>query len=318
MIIEALAASRPKDDSVLGTNGRMVELAEHGHMLVLPNDGGECLNVLEADWEAVRAAYVCHLEEVAQLHRLPEVRLSPIFHGNAIIGVAARHATEGWTSIYLVEAARGGGIGYAVVQLVNERGMTVGVHADCHVRDYYVSHGFQVVSETYGLSVLIPPSLRTDLVDAATIRLTCKAEKAIALGQRALLKPDGSPMSFGGRWANPGGQIDDEDRAEDLSVLPGIIRGSWAAAKREVGQELIGIDLSAYPEPEPIGTYFTGTATRGYRVVVYPVDIPSLRPIRTRNPAELSDVRWHDLEGVLSLPMAQATKATIRPLLAPV
>lgn len=316
MIIEALAASRPKGDSVLGMNGRMVELAEHGYMLVLPDDGGESFRVLEADWEAVRVAYVRHLEDVAQLHRLPEVRLSPIFHGNAIIGVAARHATEEWTSIYLVEAVRGSGVGYDIVQLVNERGMTVGVHANCRVRDYYVSHGFQVVSETDGVSVLIPPSLRTDLVDAATIRVTCKAERMVLLGQRAMTKPDGSPMTFGGLWANLGGQIDDDDRGKDLLSPPGAVRGSWAAAVREVGEEQTGIDLSAYPAPDPSGVYYTGTAMRGYRVVVYDIDLPSTPHVRTRNPGELARVDWNAFGSIPSLPMAQATKATMRPLLA--
>ena len=316
MIIEALVKSRPRGDSVLGMNGRMVELAEHGHMLVLPQDARECLAVLESDWAGVRSAYVRHLEDVGQLHRLSEVRLSPIFHGNAIIGLAARHVTDGWASLYLVEAARGSGIGNAIVQLVNERGMTIGVHANCHVRDYYVSHGFRVVSETDGVFVLEPPTLRADLVDAATIRITCLMEKKVLLGQRPETKPDGSPMSFPGCWANPGGKIDDADREEDVLSSVGAVLGSWAAAVREVGEEVIGIDLSAYPEPLPIGVYYTGTATRGYRVVVYGVDLPSTPFVQSRNPEELSRVDWNAIESVLSLPMAQATKATMRPLLA--
>lgn len=313
MVIEAIAKNAIPGCPVLGSHGAMVELAEHGHMLVFPADAARCLVNLKADWARARSAYVDHLRDVDQEHRLSEMRLSPVFLRSRIIGVAARHLAEGWTSVFLEEGVRKAGIGYQVVQLLNHQGRTVGAHDNCRVRDYYMSHGFRVIREENGLSVLEPPSLRADLVDSATIRVTCLAEEVVLLGKRAETKPDGSPMSYPGLWANLGGQIDDADIVESSPVMePGARRGSWAAAVREFGEEQVGIDLSAYPEPKPFGVYYTGTKKRAYRVTAYAIDLPRAMPTRTRSPGETSEVSWNPLGSVLSLPMGQATRATMR------
>ncbi len=291
VILEAFARLHEARGSVVPKGRMMMELVAHGHTLFLARDG-DGLAEIAREWRAALGAYRAHLVEMGQGHRARELRFAPLFDGARIVGVAATHKKDGWTSFFLIPEERGGGLGDRIVRLCNERDQRVGVHANCQAVAYYLQRGFQAVDETDGLTVLIPPSLRGDVRNSATIRLRCARTGRVAL----LRRPAGTRVNPG-HWSNPGGGV-------ESSETP------WQAAVRETHEEL-GIDLSMYPEPANPIVRFTGSNGLANRVTCFPLEV--LNEVDLVPAAgEADDARWFNPIEAAELPMGQATRSVLR------
>ncbi len=220
------------------------------------------------------------------------MEITPIFFRTKILGVAARHTTEGWYSFFLNEFARGFGLGAKLVEMINERQVNVGVHRDCKVKQFYLDRGFDIIEEreSEGLTILMPPCLRDDVIDAATLTIVCPSKRSVLVGLR-------NSESFRALWCNLGGK--------------GF--GPWLTGCREV-QEECGVDLSHLPRPKDFTVHYTRFVNKNgeavvYRVTNFIVEAPSEFAV-TANEDEFDEVRWQPFDRLDELPRGHATRAT--------
>jgi 8-oxo-dGTP diphosphatase len=218
------------------------------------------------------------------------------------VGVTARFEA-GWTgawSTWLEPSRRRHGLGEAVLQALDAAGRHAVVDLRCEVLDYYQQRGWkptdsmaQARSALFGQRdpvVLIPPSLRDDLVPAASVCLLDPARRTVLLGRR-------STQPWLGYWAFPGGRTEAGETA-------------LQSALRELHEET-GIHLD---EVRPLRqrTVAVG-AERGFVVTnfVLPVfDAPAPKP------SDELDARWVPLEEACALrPMAAGTRRILRGVL---
>lgn len=288
------------------TGSVMVELTGHGHTLFFPSP--EKIGELETNWQEMRRLYEQHLQEIGKGDSISQLILTPIFHRSCIVGIAAKHTKEGWYSFFLKEGCRNGGLGAALVTLINEREVNVGVHSNCQVEQWYVDRGFQVLERRVdeGLTILGPPSLRDDVVEAATMVIYCPNEGgSILLGKR-------TAGTFQGYYANLGGKVECSPgtHPEDINF--------WLQACREVREEC-GVDLSIMPRPSRSTVLYTRTVREDgtevvFRVTCFIVKVPTQFAVSTAT-SEHSEISWHPLNTLQNLPRAQATKASHHNLL---
>lgn len=137
--------------------GVMIELVRHGHTLFFLSEL-DLLPSLEMQWSCARSAYLNHLADIGKREEADALRFTPIFHDYTIIGVAAQHREEEWFSFFLLDHARGKGLGDKLIKQVIARRARVGVHEHCGVEQFYVDHGFSVVQRQDGLCILQAPS----------------------------------------------------------------------------------------------------------------------------------------------------------------
>lgn len=155
-MIQTITRTLMNGNLITNTDPTMIELVRHGHVLFFFQifDGVDTLSVMESQWKTARDAYGEHLEDIGKGDQIDLLCLNPIFDNHMIVGVAAQHREEGWYSFFLLDSCRGRGLGEKLVQLVRERRVKVGVHANCDVEQFYVSHGFTVLSRKDSLCVL--------------------------------------------------------------------------------------------------------------------------------------------------------------------
>ncbi|MCR4312139.1 MAG: class II aldolase/adducin family protein [Candidatus Uhrbacteria bacterium] len=281
----------------------MIELVRHGHTLFVLEDS--FLQLLENNWHLVSNAYREHLEEIGMLNHIDELELQPIFGKSDIIGVAARHREDGWYSFFLHKDYRSHGIGAKLTALINERQVNVGVHRDCKVEDWYVDRGFEVLErrEAEGLTILGPPSLRDNVVEAVTMTIVCPWRRTVLLGERAL-------GAFDGYHANLGGKVDEPKpphRTSEEKI------DAWLEACREVREEC-GADLSMMPRPATSTVHYTRTM-RGdrevvFRVTNFMVEVPEQFDVTPNE--EHTVIDWYDIDGLDRLKRSHATRDTHR------
>jgi 8-oxo-dGTP pyrophosphatase MutT (NUDIX family) len=271
-----------------------VELVDHGFLV-----GLEQPERLAAQWEKARSGHDEHLQQLgaqAPLQRLP------VFAGGEIVGVTARFEA-GWTgawSTWLEPSRRRQGLGDAVLDAVDRAGRHAVVDLRCEVLDYYLQRGWKLADsmaqarhKLFGQKdpvVLIPPSLRDDLVPAASVCLLDPARRTVLLGTRRT-------QPWLGYWAFPGGRVEAGETA-------------LAAALRELFEET-GIQLE---EPRPLRQRtVTAGGERGFSITNF------VLPTFEAHPPTLSeelDARWVPLEEAVTLrPMAAGTRRILRGVL---
>lgn len=294
-IREAIAAA-----GIPLANRLMVELRDHGHILFLDTLGGP-LNALCMMWADAEEQYRRHLLEVGHPEFIEHVRLSPVFYNATIVGVAARRSDSA-TSFFLLPAIRGKGFGDELVALADARGTRIIVHDNCGVFEYYVRRGFQPGerNEALHLTVLLPPTHRTDLLESASVVVYSIVTDKVLLLRR------GEHTAYPGLWAHPGGRRDVADH------------DAFSTALRELREET-GYDAVGVPEPDPrdISVHYTGWTNpqtgenRGYRVTNYVLRL--LRPFEpVVDGVEIAEARWVSHEETTKLPMGPATRAALR------
>lgn len=273
--------------------GFAVRLVDHGWLVGVP-DGA----ALVARWDQVREGYRAHLRDIGLD---PDLALcTPVLDGAEPIGVAARFDAEGtpaW-SVWLTPDARGRGRGDLALEALAELRRHAIVADQCAVVDAYAERGWKVVARRGpfpttpsegGVALLIPPTLRDDLVDAASICLLDPVRRRVLIALRRT-------PPWEGYWAFPGGR---REPGEDL----------FATALRELAEEtgLRPAFARAVRHREvPVG------GERGYRVhnFVVPVLDPQ-EPV----PGPEVEARWVDLDAVAALrPMAAGTRRVLRGL----
>jgi len=298
-MIEETIARTIKHHSFFGENGNiLVELRDHGHLFLFKDMLS--IQALKFDWESARDAYIDHLREVGQENARDRLTLRPIFDAASIVGVVAQ-TVEGWHSFFLLPEARGRRLGDDLIDLVNRRGARVAVHEGCAVRDFYVDRGFDIVKvdgAPEGVTVLDPPSVRTDVREAVTLCLHCVRIDRVLLVRR----PSGG--SYPDKWACPGGSVD----GHDSSPYGTGVRETWEEVK---------IDLSHTVVPDSSTVHYTGWRnpatgmTRASRVTNYVVKM-LVEPAPRVDGAEIVEAGWVTREEARSLPMGQATRAVLR------
>lgn len=264
----------------------MLELRTHGHTIFLER-GGTALAGLSREWREAQRAYLGHLRDVDQMGMRRRLQLTPIFDGARIVGVAAIHRTKGWVSFFLLPGARGLGLGERLVEIVNDRQLIVGAHARCGVVGFYESRGFKNAGEQDGVTLLLPPTLRTDVRKSAVVRI-----KSARTGRMLLLHRSDSCRVNPGDRCFPGGGIDGAETP-------------WQAAVREAFEET-GIDLSAYPEPESV-VYYTGSNGYANQMTCFMAVLMD-EPVVIIQRKEIQGSDWYLPGETKELPMGRVTR----------
>jgi len=255
----------------------IIELVRHGYILFL-NDHPYAYDTLRNAVADNYEQYALHLMDIGKVLDLNTFRLMPIFgqHGT-IIGTVAQHREEGWCSFYIDPMYRGRRNGTDLVRFINERGITVGVHADCNIELFYRSYGFKVRERREdGLIILDPPALANDLVDVAMVSIrSAQTGKFLQIART-------ETSIFTKQWSNPAGVVN-----EGESV--------WDAAVR-IAIDQIGFDFNHLPEPDEQhrSNFFCSDLAddaqndRRMRITAYQVDVhdefaPFLDPDHARD-----------------------------------
>ncbi|PJA45783.1 hypothetical protein CO174_01620 [Candidatus Uhrbacteria bacterium CG_4_9_14_3_um_filter_50_9] len=266
-----------------------IELPHHGFLVALGTNGAK---KLIDEWISVLNAYIQHLREVGHDHRRDEVNFFPVFFSGHIIGIVAQHKREKWISIFLHPEIRRSGYGEQLVRLLDQKGLYVNVDDNCHVRDYYIARGWKPVSRDNTLTLLQPPSLRTDLREAVTVCIVKPSTHEVLLGQR-------QTASWNQMWAMIGGAVDPAEEGQPL-----------VTAKREAYEE---VRMDSFPEIAPVSeticTVGTNEGKKAYRVrtLIYFVDtFPHVEPSEEMVPGIFP------LNEALKLPMGAGTKYVLR------
>lgn len=298
-----------REDWNAGAPRRMLELRDHGHILYADD-----FDALSSQWSRAVAAYREHLAEVGREDLVAKVSLQPIWRDADIVGVTA--LMSGWRSFFLLPEARGGRLGEQLVDLINRRGTRIAAHDRCEVADFYRRRGFKTVEriESEGLVILDPPSVRDDLVDAATVLLHCTTS------DRAFLAERSGEVSYGGSHCHLGGRTEPED-AERTEEAPDTAEARVLAAVATIVREAAeegGLDLVGLPEPAPedVTVHYTGRVTRDGREVGNRIVNVLLRTIVelpfTPDGSEIVGGGWRSRAEARALPMGPATKAVLR------
>ena len=267
-----------------------IDLIHHGALIGVEKNG---LARLTYEWAAASSAYEQHLREINEESAAPELVSRPIFSGASIVGVAAMERSERWTSFFLIESARKLGLGRRLVELIDQRRQTVGVHERCRVADFYLDRGFRIREDRGGLLIPDPPSSRDDVRNTATCCIYCSETKQVLLMRRNADAP-----VWPGYWTNPGGHVEPGETLEQT-------------ATREAFEE-IGIEISAFPTTQT-STPLTVGWDRGryaFRATCFLKTVPEPL-IPTIDPKEVAEARWFTLDEVRALPLAWATRAVL-------
>lgn len=279
-ILEVLAAAAW--DGRWDGGGFSVQLVDHGWLV-----GVEDSAALAGDWSRTRDGYLAHLGEIGA--DPARVRCTPVFAGGRIVGVAAELREIGAWSTWLRPDARGGGLGDAVVEALAERRSTAVVGDRCEVIDWYAERGWKPIRREGAFALLLPPTVRDDLLPAASVCLLDPVGRRVLLGRR-------TTAPWNGYWAFPGGRCEPGEDAREAAV-------------RELAEET-GIRLV---DPRPIReTRVSVGGERGYSVVNFV--IPVLDPPSPAPTVEL-DARWIPIAELEDLrPVAAGTRRVLRGL----
>jgi 8-oxo-dGTP pyrophosphatase MutT (NUDIX family) len=261
----------------------LVELPHHGYVLGLEQGGTQRIQL---EWETAREGDAQHLREIDEPGIEAGLVITPVFSGPHIVGVIGRHE-EGWHTLWLHPDARDNGTGYDFTRQLIEKGLTIGTHDNCEVRDYYFKRGYQRIEQHGNLTLLIPPSQRTDLREAASVALVNPDTEEMLIGKR-LLGPWPEYHSF------PGGGIEEGEEP-------------FEAAIREL-QEETGITIRR-ATPVATSTHYAGwnEGESAYRIKNH---IVFTRSQATPQPSEEFEGIWVPLTS--DVLMAQPTRSVIR------
>jgi len=130
-----------------------LDLVNHGTLIGF-GDGDVAF--MRSEWEDVKLEWAQHIRDVGQEEILAESKLTPVIAWGRIAGLVAQY--EDWNSAYLLPGYRGMGVGKHVAETFVARRLTVAAHDLCKVKDYYISHGYEVVRHTDdGINILRLP-----------------------------------------------------------------------------------------------------------------------------------------------------------------
>jgi ADP-ribose pyrophosphatase YjhB (NUDIX family) len=263
----------------------LIEMPHHGYLLGLEHGGSERII---AEWNAAKEGYAAHLQEIGEPEATDQILVSPIFLGSHIVGVIGKHE-EGWHTLWLDPAARSQGTGYSLTSQLIERGITIGAHDNCGVKEYYFDRGYKQVDRRDNISLLIPPTQRDDLREAASVALVNPDTREILLGRR-LTDPWKGFHSF------PGGGTEAEE-------------SELEAALRELHEET-GLTVR---RTTPIATsiHYAGwnDGEKAYRIKNH---IILTGTSNQPTPSNEMSARWVSLDEALDFEMGQPTKSVIR------
>jgi 8-oxo-dGTP pyrophosphatase MutT (NUDIX family) len=236
--------------------GCAVELVHHGWLLAL---GEGTLAQLEAGWAQARAAYGEHLASLGEAS--DGKTLSPVLRGAEVVGVLAQGEAEGpaseasarWSSVFLLDQARGQGLGVACAEHLDALGAWVRVHEGCGVLGFYLDMGWRPARSAASVTDLEPPSRRADLIEAASVCLLEPSTGRVLLGRRKR----GARV---GGWCFPGGKLD-----------PG--ESALACARRELREET-GVDVTFEPSAERVLTVGNEDGAQAFRLTCFVAPVP--------------------------------------------
>jgi len=218
----------------------------------------------------------------------------PVFDADRIIGACTRKQTEfgdAW-AVWLRPDARGSGHGDRVVAELSAQHRPTWVHDRCGRADWFAERGFQPGARDGEAEVYLPPSMREDLIDAASVCLLDPVRHSVLLGRRL-----GGPWE--GSWAFPGGR----SQSPETPLQAGL-----RVLERETG---IALDEAV---PLQQHTVVVGAGSSGFRVscLVIPV-IDAPQPEAT----DAMDAAWVPLRQMEHLrPMTAGTRRVLRHLCA--
>ena len=258
-----------------------MELVRHGYLLALE---GNALEEISRDWGSLIEGHNKHLDGISKKY---QVRRYPVFYGSSLVGlINYEMPEEKIASVWLAPKYRRQGIGEAVIKELIKKKLLIKTHRECGVLDYYTSRGFQVLSTKGGEFILKSPSMRNDLVQAATISLVNPLTKKVLIGERLT-----SPWK--GYWAFPGGKIEGSESGIDAAI-------------RELEEET-GISLGAASDENKEVLFTTSDSGSCFRVENF------LVPVFTEFAPDQSDemkCSWESPE--LEQEMGYATKICLR------
>lgn len=201
-VCRALVAARD-DERRIGGKDCLVKLVHHGYLLLLELDG---IRKLCSDWFWAKTSYLQHLKEVGEAVLGSELLLRPIFHRASIVGIIASRPNGEYSSVFLLPEHRGGGLGALVTDELARRKIRVKAKDDCKVTDYYKYRGWRQIAREGAFVLLEPPTLRTDVREAATVCLFKPSTDEVLMGERLF-----PPMK--GYWCFPGGRTEPGESA---------------------------------------------------------------------------------------------------------
>ncbi len=132
-------------------------------------------------------------------------RSEPILENGEVVGILTRHDRD-YRSLFLFEHARSKGIGDRLVESWDSR-----VIATEDTAPWFVDRGFRITSRQHPLVFLDPPSMRVDLMPAASTCLIDMARRRVLIGRRRT-------RSFHGYWAFPGGRLDPAETLRQCAI----------------------------------------------------------------------------------------------------
>lgn len=271
-------------------NRCLVKLVHHGYMLLLEKYG---LLRLPAEWMFAKRMYIQHLREVGEEAAGRELLLRPIFHRASIVGIIASRPNGEYSSVFLLPEYRGGGLGALVTDELARRKLRIKAKDDCKVTDYYKYRGWRQVAREDAFVLLEPPTLRTDVREAATICLYNPDTQEVLLGER--LYP---PMK--GYWCFPGGRTEPGESAR-------------AAGWREFSEE-VRAEVPPGAEPAFETEMFVGHLEddRCYRVRTFAVPVNGFPKVQKT--LELDSKVMIIDKALQTLPLLQGTKRVLHQL----
>lgn len=272
-----------------------VELIHHGFMIGLEKGGAERLYW---EWHGMWPKLIGHLYDLGLAGKLAgELVPRPIYVSASVAGVHAIHPEEGWATCMLHPDFRGKGHGERLAVELDRLGMPMKADVASGFANWLCTHGWQPKENDGKVILLVPPSMRDDLRDAATVCMVEPATRRVLLGKR-------KTSSWLGLWACPGG-----------GLQPDELHDPFIGAKREL-QEETGIVLPSDAVPVMITHNVVGTNGGGsaYRVTAY---VLFTDRIPDHAPSDEIDPQVHDIEvAIKTLPMGRGTNHLLRRVLA--
>ncbi len=268
----------------------LVQLVHHGYLLGLERDG---IQRIQEEWRAIQTAHDLHLDSIGVSRSSIRWTRHPVFVGATVMGLLARHE-EGWSSLFLRPDGRGSGCGEQLLDLLIDRGDTIGVHAGCKVRPFYVNRGYKPTTVTAdGVELLTPPSRRDDLRPAASVALVDTVNRKVFLTERTV-------EPWMGNFSFPGGS-------------PKQGESPIQTALRECREEC-GIDLQ-HLFPNRSRTVYVGTpdGARAYQITNFCFHLQYSLPHQLSSEIGARS-GWFTLSDALKLPMGSGTKSILRGL----
>lgn len=284
-----------------------IKMVNHGYLIGLERGG---IHRLIRQWEEIKQLYIDHLIDVGEKQAAiylkqndtSKLKVQPIFASAHIIGLLIQDIERNFHAFFIHPKYRNHGFGERLINILADLKLTIGAHDDCKVTKYYADRGYKIIDRIQGenglINLLIPPQLRDDVIDCASICLFNPLQNKVLLGRR-LTEP------FLNYWSFPGGRLQ-------------IGENPYQAALREFNEET-GVDLVRLIERGRAHFSLESSVLLGdkdgrcYKITNYQFSISG--EFKLRNSAEMEPTWLSIEEALVKEPIGIGTKRVLKSLL---